>query len=368
MTIFKASLDPQYWSDLLPKLSEVCDDNPVSLLACSPGSAQAPVVISHGLEDSYAESYGENYNRLNCWAPRFSQRRPGEVFKIANVMETRDLVRTEFYNDWLKPQDNLSGGAGVILTANGETAFCLGTTVRFRNLEKNEEIAAQWIGKLLPFVLQAQQVSRALDGLKLESFAARQNLNAGGAAIFVISAKRTLLQMNDVAHEMLEQLDGPVHLLPGNRIGMREMSVEDHLDIAIATEQRGLDRLALPFPLRGANNSFFSARAIPLDAASAAEVSPNWFGHRPPAAVLLIVERAVSTLGISHRLTERFGLTKSEVDIVDRIAGGSTLEQIAEARQASIHTVRSQLKSAMGKTGTRRQADLATLVERVRRA
>lgn len=61
-----------------------------------------------------------------------------------------------------------------------------------------------------------------------------------------------------------------------------------------------------------------------------------------------------------------YGLTDAEIAIVTGIANGKAPSELAELREVSVHTVRNQLKSAMFKTGARRQADLARMVERAR--
>ena len=60
----------------------------------------------------------------------------------------------------------------------------------------------------------------------------------------------------------------------------------------------------------------------------------------------------------------KLGLTRSEALIVLGLVQGDSLNQIAAARGVSISTVRNQVKSAMAKTATNRQAELAVLADR----
>ncbi len=55
---------------------------------------------------------------------------------------------------------------------------------------------------------------------------------------------------------------------------------------------------------------------------------------------------------------EFFGLTTSEFEIVFQLMGGSDAAKIAETRETSLHTVRSQIKSILSKTGFSSQLDL----------
>lgn len=60
------------------------------------------------------------------------------------------------------------------------------------------------------------------------------------------------------------------------------------------------------------------------------------------------------------------GLTHAEAEIALSLVYGLTPREIASKRRVSIHTIRNQLKSAMSKTGSRRQSDLVLIVERAR--
>ncbi len=66
----------------------------------------------------------------------------------------------------------------------------------------------------------------------------------------------------------------------------------------------------------------------------------------------------------AERIAADLNLTQSEAIIALSLADGQTLEEIAARRDVSIHTVRNQVKSALSKTGCRRQAELVAEVLR----
>ncbi|WP_345293555.1 hypothetical protein [Luteimonas vadosa] len=65
-----------------------------------------------------------------------------------------------------------------------------------------------------------------------------------------------------------------------------------------------------------------------------------------------------------ERLCREFGLTPGEAGAAVRLLATGSLEQIARDTGRSIHTVRTQIKGAMVKTGTHSQAALVGLVSR----
>jgi DNA-binding CsgD family transcriptional regulator len=66
-------------------------------------------------------------------------------------------------------------------------------------------------------------------------------------------------------------------------------------------------------------------------------------------------------------LSEAFSLTAAEAKVASMVALGFSPEEIANELQVSRETVRNQIKAIFGKTGTRRQSELAALLARVQR-
>lgn len=61
-------------------------------------------------------------------------------------------------------------------------------------------------------------------------------------------------------------------------------------------------------------------------------------------------------------LAQRFGLTSAEIDVAAELTAGNTPAEIAEQRDVSLSTVRSQIKSLLSKTGASSQSDLIRLL------
>lgn len=76
------------------------------------------------------------------------------------------------------------------------------------------------------------------------------------------------------------------------------------------------------------------------------------------------MQRATPRLTKAHiqMLTERFGLTVAEGEIALLLSAGETVKTIAEIRDRTMLTVRTQIKRAMHKMDVHRQVDLVRLV------
>jgi DNA-binding CsgD family transcriptional regulator len=85
-------------------------------------------------------------------------------------------------------------------------------------------------------------------------------------------------------------------------------------------------------------------------------------GTQPSAVVLTLTSPSQVVDIPTDALIRLFDLTPTEAGLVAALATGSTLEQYAQQRGASVGTARVHLKHVQRKTGARRQSDLVRLV------
>lgn len=85
-------------------------------------------------------------------------------------------------------------------------------------------------------------------------------------------------------------------------------------------------------------------------------------GARGRPMALVTSTELVWPEGFEAVVQQAFGLTAAETDIVRGLTLGQQVREIAEARDRSAETVRTQLKSVHAKTGTRGQPELVRLV------
>lgn len=74
--------------------------------------------------------------------------------------------------------------------------------------------------------------------------------------------------------------------------------------------------------------------------------------------ILIVSSQLAWPEGLSHTISESFGLTKAEIQIVRLISEGNSLKEISEERGRALDTVKTQLRSILSKTETRTQSEL----------
>lgn len=86
------------------------------------------------------------------------------------------------------------------------------------------------------------------------------------------------------------------------------------------------------------------------------------FGSTAAIVILSELKGQTASATLIHSL---FDLTPAEIAVAQSIAAGLSVAQIAAATGRSVDTIRTQLKSAMHKTGSKRQIELALLVRQL---
>ena len=96
---------------------------------------------------------------------------------------------------------------------------------------------------------------------------------------------------------------------------------------------------------------------LPLHEA-AADLGPS-----PPSAALIVVGDPECTYDISAEVAARFfGLTLAEARVLVDLVNGISLNEMAEARELTRNTLKTQLNQVFRKTQTNRQSDLVKVV------
>jgi DNA-binding CsgD family transcriptional regulator len=162
-------------------------------------------------------------------------------------------------------------------------------------------------------------------------------------AVLVIARDFRLLGLNRAARALLREGDG-LALSPGGLVAATPAATcELHRGIERAS-QGEVSRVQLPRLGRAALSLLVEPH--PLGAAGVG------------AAVIFAVDPSGRRLPSGAELVVRYGLTRCESDVAQRLAAGADLEKIAAEFGITLHTVRGHLKQVYAKTRVHRQAEL----------
>ena len=86
----------------------------------------------------------------------------------------------------------------------------------------------------------------------------------------------------------------------------------------------------------------------------------------PGRVILLLTDLRAPLRPEATQLCSAFGLTVAEAKLAAKLASGVGIDRAAASLGVRRETARTQLKAVFAKTNTRRQAELAALVSRLR--
>lgn len=186
-----------------------------------------------------------------------------------------------------------------------------------------------------------------------------QNIAAIGNMVIALNENRQILSVSEKAQNLIDQ--GHHFFVRSGRLHAVDRDSDTRLLLMLARiHAREMDRSAIG--IRPQDRS----GALPVIATiSYVEVHDREASSREFA--LLSIALGEPQEDRIDALAEAFMLTQAEASIAFAVADGMSIDAMAEARKVSRETIRSQLKSLMSKTGTRRQPELTALLSGILR-
>lgn len=352
--IYAAGEDPSLWPRFLDDISDTVGSK-MTVLLHQDREQRATVSSGVRIDPEWVRLYQDHYAAKNIF---FIEGKadiyPGSIVLDSCISEQR-LLASEYYNDFLAPQD-ARYSAGIIIFMEGGRMSLL-STMRSREAGPFEEAEVRLLHTLRPHLQRSFQIHRRLFEAERRANLTEAALDRLGTAIVLIGADKKISFMNRRAAALIAGRDGLSEvdgkLCPASRSDAR--TFESLLVSALrgacgeASDGGGVASIERPSGRRAYN--VLVAPVPPKDGVDR---------HESAAAMVMITDPAeqetmTSVVGRLH------GLTTAETRIAEGIVQGRTPQEIAAEAGISLETVRTHLKRIFRKTSTRRQAELVRL-------
>ena len=331
----------------------------MSLFLSDPVNQRSSIQFAVGKDPSYVKAYNEHFATVSPFFGDWSHERwrEGVIERSAQVCPDRLLLRTEYYNDWLRPQRIHHLVRGVV-AREGEASWVLS----FGRPKGGGSFTAQELalfGELLPGLRGALQLRHHLLVARSERDAASAAFDALRIGVIFLDGRDSPIRINRRAQTILDGADG-LKLERGT------------LSASCSTDTAGLRRLIGQARDTTTQAIHTGGGMIAINRPSGGEplhavVTPlprNHFhsGPRVAASVVFVMERDQRSPIDQEAVRCLYGLTDAEAAVVEGLVRGLTLGEIAAERRASIHTVRTQMKSVPSKLARGARAELVRRV------
>lgn len=352
-------LDSSHWPRFLENLVEATDSRSARLLVMDRGAQEVHYSTKVNIDDDQHREYVDYFVNLCPWRPELAQKKKGRLYNTYHDFSCNqaEFHRTEFFNDWARHLDIEHGLCGTVYQDESYTVQLL--IQRTRGQGAFPLSLTDQVNGLIPPINSVLRLNRILR--------VQERQHAG----IIDAAERVLLpfllldergQIIHVSQRASALIDGsPLLSVMNNRLCLHHAQLQHELSHRIQiTLQKTITR-AEPLPVHHSSrltpiHLFVESIQGPVDATS--------FWPRD-ALVAVFIQDPEEQLNIDQgELIRLFGLTSAEARITARLVHGEDAAHIAATAGVSIHTVRTQIKVVLSKTGVNRQTELVSLILR----
>lgn len=351
--IYEAALDEGCW----PSLAETVTS------AAGVENGAVWIVDGNGIvdfsitEDGHASQapYLAHYSKLDVWSQSMMQGPLDRVRLGSEVFPERELVRTEFYNDFLRPNGIFRPMAAVLRLGGG--AFATVSAVRLGTRKLLEQSDKPRLERVLPHVRRALQLRlRQRERLRRERIHAAA-LDAFAFGVLVCAADGRILLANKAAAALAAA--GAGIMLGDRRKGLGTL---------LQSEAKALAALVRDAANGGSGGGMrLTGRGGGAELVALVTPLPRNFGlpgggALPPYALVTLRSARDSPSFSAEILSALFGLSPTQAAVALAIFNGKDPEQIAAERGVAISTLRTHLAEIFLRTGAESQRDLVRLL------
>jgi DNA-binding CsgD family transcriptional regulator len=353
--IYDAAADPAHWDLALERLAAAFE-GPSVLFVQDVRSASVNVYSSARFDTAAQAEYFVHYNRINPWVAQASLLPPGSFTIAQRMVPQRDLVRSEFYAGWLRPQ-GVRDSLGY-LPDNRDGVLSGISVMRDEGRGLYDDAAIELWRALMPHAHRALDIHRRLILTDLSREAGLAGSAALAIGVLAADERARVLYLDAVAETMLAAGDGLA--LRAGRLVALDGDAQGRLDRLLA----GAARTAHGRAAHPGGMLCVPRRGRPPLHLLVAPLSPHTsaFGLFTPAAIVFLHDPSLRPVTPEVALREVWHLTPAEARLVRAIVGGQRLEDYAAGAGIALATAKTQLRRAFDKTDTRRQTELVRAV------
>lgn len=352
--LYEAAVDPDLWVPVMEQLADAMGGSSAWLSRTSVVDGSGPAITAR-IDPQTQQQYRQYYGGIN---PFVSSPNP-EAGVVTNElwMPKEDLAQTEYYNDFLRPQD--SGAFAIVRLGRDARSVSALSVNRSYARGSFERGALDLAERLRPHIRRAFKLTAKLGESALKGDDAGVALDQSPHGIFVLNDLGAVRRTNRAADRLMAQGLG-LYVAHG-RLGMTRADDDRRLEALIAAAAAGdpEQRCGGSMGLRTAR------RRGPLSVTVAPVRSERLavFGHRP-SVVVVITDPEARPAVTEAAVQNVFGLTPAEARVALAMLDGATAREAAEQLGVSFHTVRHQIQSLLDKTGASRRTELVALLAR----
>lgn len=354
---YDAALDERKWTPFLEAFAAAVGGSSAILRSNDMQTQSASFNASIGYDPAWQAAYCNRFAKIDYFNHVMNQHAPGKIFSSDQHFDQSKLRKSEYYNDYLRPQDKVNL-IGTFLLKEGSHSLVLGIQ-RGKRAGAFEDKELQMMNTLAPHITRAVQLHRKVNTVTAEKMHAQGALDQMRMGVILTNRFGTPLHLNRAAELMMTQDTGlgVFH----NRLAVHSPSETAKLHQLIADAAVGINAVATGGDMRITMPNkveFLHCLVTPVSP----EISFMLNASIGSDCIAIFLTKPGNLQLSPKRLVTLYKITPAEARLAAKLAALRTVEEASDDLGIAVSTARSQLKSVFAKTGTQSQAELLMLL------
>nr|WKF56393.1 hypothetical protein HUO10_000850 [Paraburkholderia busanensis] len=350
--LYTAAVDPNQWDSALDALIALADARAANCFVHDALSGSFLEYRFTGYGPNWAQAYAGHYHSLDLARGVLLAQPVGRMYPMHRYVPDSAVQRSEYYQDFYMREGLRYSCGGTLLEGDQRLILAVHRPVGHRPYEEAIVAELQRVLSHLPHVFRVRNLAIRTADRALISTAA---LDALPRAAVIVDAELNVQYVNRAAETLLRA--STVVNVQMNRLTLSGRSLAQQL-------ARRVKHACLKVPEievtalhvhKESDSAAIEISVVPLKPQLAAGLGP------PQPLAMVLLRQPIQSTGWPLSATRPFALSRAEMAVATAIAAGLTPGEYAERRGVKISTVRSQIKSILQKTDTRRITDIAVL-------
>ncbi len=353
--LYESAVDASAWPCFLQQLASACRAIVPGLHLLGHASNEPLLVVDPDVEPRWRRAFEDYYVRHDIRRPHIQALPEGAVFRGQDVLRDAELVRSEFYNDFLRPQGFFHIAGGVFV--KDECQIGVVRVLRPRGAKPFAERELRLLRLVLSHLKRAMAIRNCHASARMGEESRSAVLDSLAIGIVLLDPGGGVVWANRSANRLLQERDGlalcSAGLVASNAA---DTSALRRLISDAARADGVIVRGGAMTVGRGAAREPLSVLVAPLCHAGIAVP-----GLR--ASVVVFVTSPDGQVAPAVRLVQTFlGVTPAEARLAVALSRGLTVAEAARELGITESTARTHLHRLFANTRTKRQPDLVRLV------
>ena len=348
--IYEAAFVPEHWENVCEQLSAQVNSFSASLITIA-GDQSYRWICSANAREGMEQFSTSPLRFQNVRPQRHFERAPSSFMRDIDLMSEEELASDPIYNEFLRPRGLGWTVGDMFQEPSGHMViFDIIRTTAAGPFETHD---VDRLNALRPHLARAATMSSRLAFERINAAVEALELTGLPAAIIGLGGKVL------AANSLLQDFDPQITITAYDRLRFDYSGAGDKFERALL--QQPVD------PSHGCSFAIPQSDDSPPAVVHLVPVLGNArdiFVHAQFVLVVTPVDR--SRVPTAETIQGLFDLSPAEARIARSLSMGSTVTQTARAFSVSAETVRSHVKSILGKSGMTRQTDFVAAVASIR--